>query len=89
MKLMVIIKAVADWRPECERAAYPLYLITDHKIVKYLKTKKLLNRRQARWSEFLIRFDYQTLCGPGKCNGKPDALTRRLGDLPEGGDERL
>jgi len=26
---------------------------------------------------------------PGKANGKADALTRRPGDLPEGGDERL
>ena len=26
---------------------------------------------------------------PGKSNGKADALTRRPGDLPEGGDGRL
>jgi len=26
---------------------------------------------------------------PGKSNGIADALTRRPGDLPEGGDERL
>jgi hypothetical protein len=26
---------------------------------------------------------------PGKSNGKADTLTRRLGNLPEGGDERL
>jgi hypothetical protein len=54
-----------------------------------LFTKKLLNRRQARWSEFLIRFDYEIVYRPGKLNGKADPLTRRPGDLPEGGDERL
>jgi len=48
-------------------------------------TKELLNHRQARWSELLIRFDYEIVYRPGKSNGEADVLTRRLGDLPEGG----
>jgi hypothetical protein len=52
-------------------------------------TKKLLNRSQARWSEFLTQFEYEIVYQAGKLNGKVDALTRRPGDLPEGGDERL
>ena len=88
-ELMAIIKALEEWRPECEGAAYPLQLITDHKNLEYFMTKKLLNRRQVRWSEFLTRFDYEIVYRPGKSNGKADALTRRLGDLSEGGDERL
>jgi len=52
-------------------------------------TKKLLNRQQARWSEFLTRFDYEIVYRPGKSNWKANALTRRPGDLPEGGDEIL
>jgi hypothetical protein len=52
-------------------------------------TKKLLNRRQARWSEFLTRFDYEIVYRPGKSNGKADALIRRPGDFPEGADETL
>jgi hypothetical protein len=52
-------------------------------------TNSLLNRRQARWSAFLARFDYEIVYRPWKSNGKADALTRRPGDLPEGGDERL
>jgi len=87
--LMAIIKALQEWRPECEGAAYALQLITDHKNLEYFMTKKLLNRRQARWSEFLTRFNYKIVYRPGKSNGKADALTRRPGDLPEGGDERL
>jgi len=51
---------------------------------------KLLNRRQARWSEFLSRFNFKIIYRPGKAGAKPDALTRRSGDLPhEEGDERL
>ena len=88
-ELMGIIKALEEWRPECEGAAYLLQLITNHKNLEYFMTKKLLNRRQARWSEFLTRFDYEIVYRPGKSNGKADALTRRPGDLPEGGDERL
>jgi hypothetical protein len=52
-------------------------------------SKKLLNRRQARWAQFLSRFNYQIVYRPRKSNGKVDALTGRPGDLPEGGDERL
>jgi len=52
-------------------------------------TKKLLNRRQAQWSEFLTRFDYEIVYQPGISDGKADTLMRRPGDLPEWGDERL
>ena len=50
---------------------------------------KLLNRRQTRWAEFLSRFNFKIVYRPGKAGGKPDSLTRRLEDLPKGGDERL
>jgi len=42
-ELMAIVKAFKEWRPECEGAAYPLQLITDHKNLKYFMTKKLSN----------------------------------------------
>jgi hypothetical protein len=86
-ELMVMIKALEEWRPESESAAYLLQLITDHKNLEYFMMKKLLNRRQARWSEFLTLFDYQIVFRPGKSNGKANALTRRPGDLPEEGDK--
>ena len=50
---------------------------------------KLLNRRQARWSEFLSRFNFRITYRRGKLGGKPDALIKRSGDLPKEGDERL
>ena len=40
---MAIIKALEEWRPGCEGAAYPLQLITDHKNLEYCMTTKLLN----------------------------------------------
>jgi hypothetical protein len=83
-ELMVIIKALDEWRSKCEGAAYPLQLITDHKNLEYFMTKKLLNHRQARWSEFLTPFNYNIVYRPAKSNGKADALTRRPGDLRRG-----
>ena len=38
---------------------------------------KKLNRRQARWSLTLARFDFVMHHRPGKTMGKPDALSRR------------
>ena len=38
---------------------------------------KQLNRRQARWSLYLARFDFLLHHRPGKSMGKPDALSRR------------
>jgi hypothetical protein len=52
-------------------------------------TTKMLNRRQARWSEFLSRYNFRIIYRPGKQGEKPDTLTRRSEDLPKEGDERL
>jgi hypothetical protein len=49
----------------------------------------MLNRRQARWSEFLSHYNFCIIYHPRKQGEKPDALTRRLEDLPKEGDERL
>jgi hypothetical protein len=48
---------------------------------------KLLNRRQAHWSQFLSQFNFKIVYCPGTAGGKPDALTRRSGDLPKVGDD--
>jgi hypothetical protein len=45
-------------------------------------TTKKLTRRQARWAEFLLAYNFQITYRPGKDNRKADALTRRSGDLP-------
>jgi len=56
---MAIIEAIEEWRPECEGAVHHLQLIIDHKNLEYFVTKKLFNRKQARWSEFLTHFDHE------------------------------
>ena len=85
-ELMAIVRAFEEWRPELEGSAHPISVISDHKNLEYFASTKQLSRRQARWSEFLSRFDYKIVYRPGKAGGKPDALTRRSGDLPKEGD---
>jgi hypothetical protein len=49
---------------------------TDHRNLEYFKAAKALNQRQARWSLFFSRFDFQLSYRPGSKGGKPDALSR-------------
>ena len=50
---------------------------------------KQLSRRQACWNEFFSCFNFIIQYQLGKLGAKPDALTRRSGDLPKEGDGRL
>lgn len=65
-ELLAIIRDFDEWRLELEGAKYPISVITDHKNLEYFMTKKELNRRQARWSEYLSRFGYVITYRPGK-----------------------
>jgi hypothetical protein len=62
--------------------------LSDHKNLEYFMTTQLLNQCQARWSQFLSQFNFKIVYRPSTTGGKPDALTRRSGDLPEAGDNR-
>ena len=61
-----------------EGARHPIEIWTDHKNLEYFMMAKKLNRRQARWSLYLARFDFKLTHRPGCSMGKPDALSRRL-----------
>ena len=80
-ELLAITRAFEEWRAELEGAAHTIGVISDHKNLEYFMTTKQLSRRQARWSEFLSRFDFQIQYRPGKQNNRADALTRRSADL--------
>ena len=88
-ELLAVILAFQEWRQELEGARHPITVYSDHKNLQYFMTTKNLNRRQARWAEYLSRFDFKIHFRPGKQGEKPDALTRRSGDLPSEGDLRL
>ena len=47
---------------------------------------RVLNRRQARWSMSLSRFDFKITYRPGSQQGKSDALSRRSYFAPKAGE---
>jgi hypothetical protein len=57
-------------------------VLSDHKNLQYFCTTKQLSHRQARWSEYLSRFNFKITYRPGSQGQKPDALTRRAQDQP-------
>jgi hypothetical protein len=80
-ELMTIVRCFEEWSPHLESSALPVQVLTDHENLEYFMTTKLLNRCQARWFEFLSRFNFKIVYSPGVAGGKPDALTSRSGDL--------
>jgi len=76
-EMLAIIRALEEWRHFLEGATYLVEIWTDHKNLEYFMTAKKLNRRQARWSLYLARFDFLLHHRPRHAMGKPDALSRR------------
>jgi hypothetical protein len=76
-EMLAIIRALQEWRHFVEGTAHPCEIWMDHKNLEYFMTAKQLNRRQARWSLYLSRFDFMLHHKPGKSMGKPDALSHR------------
>ena len=88
-ELLAVIRCCEEWRAELMSVSERFQIFTDHKNLEYFMSDKLLSPRQVRWSKSLSRFPFVLTYRPGKAGGKPDALTRRSGDLPKEGDERL
>ena len=76
-ELLAIIRALEEWRYLLEGAPHCIEILTDHRNLTYFTMAQKLNRRQARWSLFLSRFDFTITHRPGKSSGKPDALSRQ------------
>lgn len=88
-ELLVIFRSFQQWRPKLEVELQPIAVISDHKNLEYCMSIKQLNRRQASGWEYLYRFNFVNTYRLGKQVWKLDALTRRSGDLPGEGNERL
>ena len=60
---------------------------TDHKNLEYFMSARVLNRRHARWSISLSRFNFVITYRPGSKQVQSDALSRRAYLAPKEGDE--
>ena len=86
-ELLAIVASFDEWRQYCEGSKFPVRVYTDHKNLEYFLTTKVLNQRQARWSEKLSAYNYNIMYRPGSKNGKADGLSRRSELRPERGGE--
>ncbi len=80
-ELMIIVCAFKKWWSKLEDFIYSVEMITNHKNLKYFMSIKQLSHHQARWSEFLSRFNYHITYHFNKIDDKLNALTRRSEDL--------
>jgi RNase H-like domain found in reverse transcriptase/Reverse transcriptase (RNA-dependent DNA polymerase)/Integrase zinc binding domain/Chromo (CHRromatin Organisation MOdifier) domain/Retroviral aspartyl protease/Integrase core domain len=72
-ELLAVVHAMRTWR--CYLEGGECTVITDHNPNTFLKEQVNLSRRQARWSEFLERFNYHWEYRPGRIN-VADPLSR-------------
>ena len=82
-ELLAIYEAFTHWRAYLEGTPHSTLVLTDHRNLVYFASSKQLNRRQARWSEYLAGFDFIIRYRPGRLGTKPDALTRRPDLFPK------
>lgn len=75
-EMLAVVYCFQQWRCYLEGPAVILH--TDHEPLTWITTQKLLNRRQARWLEFLSRFQYDILYVKGDKNVVADALSRMI-----------
>ena len=82
-KLLTIIKVFEKWRLECADTFFENFvkIIIDHKNLQHFMSTKQLNRRQARWTKFLVEFNFIVIYRPKSKNIKFDSLTRRSQNL--------
>jgi len=88
-ELVAIVQAFHEWKRYTRGNPKPIRVLTDHKNLVTFMTTKELNERQVRLMQELSQYNFKIEYRPGKEGGKPEALTRREGDLPTAGDRRL
>ncbi|QRW20379.1 Retrotransposable element Tf2 protein [Rhizoctonia solani] len=87
-ELLAVIRAFKEWRHLLEGSELPVQVLTDHKNLEYFSTSQSLNKRQIRWANFLVDYNFQIIYRPGAQNKKADILSRCYDLVPlEGGVE--
>ena len=88
-ELLAIVQVFKEWKRDTRGSPRPIQVFTDHKNLVTFMTTKELSHRQGRWREFLSQYNFRIIYRPGKEGKKPDALTRRPGDVPTAEEKRL
>jgi len=88
-ELLATVQAFEKWKRYTRGNPKPIRVLTDHKNLVTFMTTRELNEPQARWMQELSQYNFKIEYRPGKEGGKPEALTRREGDIATAGDNRL
>jgi len=76
-EMLAIIRCLEEWRHFLEGTVTKFEIWTDQKNLGYFMKAQKLNQRQARWTLYLLRFDFMLKHVPGSKMGKADSLSRR------------
>ncbi|KAG7572474.1 Zinc finger CCHC-type superfamily [Arabidopsis suecica] len=74
-ELYALVRALQTWQHYLWPKEFVIH--TDHESLKHLKGQQKLNKRHARWVEFIETFPYVIKYKKGKDNVVADALSRR------------
>jgi hypothetical protein len=76
-EMLSVIRSLEQWRHYLEGAHHEFEIWNDHASLQWFMKHQDLNRRQARWAQYLSRFHFKWLHKAGATMGKADALSRR------------
>ena len=74
-ELLGIVHALETWCHYLQGSQFPTVILSDHKNLTYFQTAQKLNRRQARWSLFLSKFDLKLIHVLGSRMIQSDSLS--------------
>ncbi len=77
-KLLVIVKALQDWRPYLADTEKFIQIYTDHKNLRNFATTKQLNWWQVCWVKQLINYKFQIHYKKSNENSEADTLSKQL-----------
>ena len=77
-EMLAVVRCLEVWRYFLEGTITKFEIWTDHKNLEYFMKAQKLNKRQARWALYLLRFDFMLKHVLGSKMGKADSLSRRL-----------
>jgi hypothetical protein len=76
-EMLSVIRSLEQWRHYLEGAHHEFEIWNDHANLQWFMKHQDLNRRQARWAQYLSMFNFKWLHKAGATMGKADALSRR------------
>ena len=76
--MLAVIRRLENWRHLLESTRFKFKIWTDHKNLEYFMKAQKLNKRQARYMLYLLRFNFTLKHVPDIKIGKANGLSRRL-----------